>query len=487
MKEKRKPADRPSGYWLLANSSSRGVTVFLVLGFMGVFAIVLGTISSYFLMQGRYGQALYAREIALHVAEAGLEYYRWFLAHNPVIMTDGTGLVSPYTYAVNDPEGGSLGSATVSATLNLQCGVVQWADLTSVGAADVNPTYARRLSVRYIRPSSAEYSYILSGFVGAGRPPTTRGPYHSNGGVRMDAVHNSDVTSSVATWTCDAGTGCPSTQAGVFGAGSTPALWTYPVSTITVPFSASGVNFTDLRTKAQSGGGIYYAAASGSLNERGYHLVFNAAGTAAFCRVTSTNEEESYSSQYGNTTEPSIITGETLLGTYAVPSACSLLFFEDRVWVEGTVNGKVTVVAATPDSGTTPDAYLNNNIYYAAYDGTDGITVIAERNVLLPLVVPDTMEIHGIFVASNGHYGRDHFRDWQVASQYDQYITRDTLITVGTVVSNGRTGTSWQCSGSYCSGFATRYDYYDQQLAFSPPPFTPVASTDYKVTLWREQ
>src|SRR3989338_453941 len=98
MKEKRKPAVRPSGYWLLANSSSRGVTVFLVLGFMGVFAIILGTISSYVLMQGRYGQALYAREVAIHVAEAGLEYYRWHLAHSSSIMEDGVGLVSPYTY-----------------------------------------------------------------------------------------------------------------------------------------------------------------------------------------------------------------------------------------------------------------------------------------------------------------------------------------------------------------------------------------------------
>src|SRR3989344_4561477 len=101
---------------LAARSFSRGVTVFLVLGFMGVFAIILGTISSYVLTQGKYGRALYAREVALNVAESGLEYYRWFLSHNPTIMNNGSGLVSPYTYAVNDPEGGSMGSAQVTAT-----------------------------------------------------------------------------------------------------------------------------------------------------------------------------------------------------------------------------------------------------------------------------------------------------------------------------------------------------------------------------------
>src|SRR3989344_3927372 len=95
------------------NYASRGITTLLVLGFMGVFAIILGTISSYVLEQGRYGRAIYAREIALHVAEAGLEHYRWFLAHNSSIMDDGTGLVSPLTYAVADPEGGTMGSAEV--------------------------------------------------------------------------------------------------------------------------------------------------------------------------------------------------------------------------------------------------------------------------------------------------------------------------------------------------------------------------------------
>ena len=160
------------------------------------------------------------------------------------------------------------------------------------------------------------------------------------------------------------------------------------------------------------------------------------------------------------------------------------MVFEDRVWVEGTVNGKVTIVAATPDSSSTsPDAYLNNNIYYAAYDGTDGLAIVAERNVLIPLVVPNALEIHGIFIAQSGHYGRDHFYASQVASQYDQYITRSSLTTVGTVVSNGRTGTAWTDG----TGFQTRYDYYDQQLAFSPPPFTPTASTDYQFNLWREQ
>src|SRR3989344_7969130 len=466
-------------------AGQRGVTIMLVLAFIGIFGLVLGTISSYGLTQSKYGRALYAREQALHIAEAGLEYYRWFLSHNPSILVNGNGLVSPYNYSVSDPEGGGLGSAQVTATASLQCDSVQWIDLVSRGTSNAHMGLPRTLSARYMLPSVAEYSYLLNSSVWAGPDRNIRGPYHSNGGMRMDATHNSDVTSAVATWNCDGNYNCSPVQPnapGVVGSGSNPALWTYPVPNVN--FAAISVDLADLEERAEDEGGIHYNPASGSVNNRGYHLTFNAEGTVTIRRVTSTVGHPSYSSQYGDGTEYSTIANETLLGTYAIPSDCGLLFFEDRVWIEGVVNGKVTVVAATPNSSSTsPDAYLRGNITYASSDGSDGLTVIAERNVLIPLVAPDTMEIHGVFVATNGHYGRDYFSTSQLPSQYDPYVVQTQLTTVGTVVSNGRTGTAW----SNGTGYQQRYDYYDQLLAFSPPPFTPIASTDYRFALWREQ
>jgi hypothetical protein len=459
----------------------------MVLLYMALFVLILSTISGYALTQSRYGRALAAREQGLHVAEAGLEYYRWFLAHNPTIMDAGVGLVSPKTYTEVDPETGAVGDATVTATATLQCGVVQWVDLQSKGVAYADRLFPRTLTARYMKPSVAEYSYVVNTSVWAGPDRNIRGPYHSNGGVRMDGSSNSTVSSSVATWNCDASYGCSpsqSTAPGVVGSGTNPELWKFPVPTI--DFALIAVDFTNLKAKAQAGG-IYYPAAAGSQSERGYHVIFNADGTFTLYRVTSTDGYPSQSSQYGVTTENSVITGQTLIGTFAVPPSCSLMFFEDRVWVEGTVNAKVTVVAATPSNSSTPDAYLNNNILYGSNDGTDGLTVIAERNVLIPLVVPDLMEVHGIFVAQSGHYGRDYFSINDTPASLDQYVSQTRLTTIGTVVSNGRTGTSWICGGVFCSGFQTRYDYYDQLVAFSPPPFTPVASTNYTFSLWREK
>jgi hypothetical protein len=359
--------------------------------------------------------------------------------------------------------------------------------MESRGIAYADRIFPRTIQARYMRPSVAEYSYIVNTDVWAGPDRQIRGKYHSNGGIRMDGSSNANVSSAENVWNCTGSYGCNPNQTnapGVIGNGTNPELWSYPVPTI--DFALISTNFGDLKTRAQASG-IYYGPASGPINDRGYHIIFNTNGTFTLYRVTSTDGYPSQSSQYGNTSEFSVITGQTLIGTFNVPASCSLMFFEDRVWIEGTVNAKVTIVAATPTTSTTPDAYLNNNIYYESYDGTDGLTVIAERNVLIPLVVPDAMEIHGIFVAQSGHYGRDYYSVNSTPNSLDPYVSQTSLTTIGTVVSNGRTGTSWICGGIFCSGFQTRYDYYDQLVAFSPPPFTPVASTQYTFSLWREK
>jgi len=478
--------------------SSRGITVILVLAFMGVFVLLLGAIMGYVLEQGKYGRALYSREQAVHIAEAGLEYYRWFLAHNPSILIDGAGLISPYEYQVADPEGGTLGDATVTASAALSCGALKWIDVSSEGISDADSRFPRTLLARYMRPSVAEYSYLLNSNVWAGSDRQISGPYHSNGGIRMDGTNNSDVTSGVATWSCDSSFGCSPTQSkpGIFGVGSGSSLWKFPVSTVN--FAGIASDFPGLKTKAQSSGimlnptsvqvggvqqGGTFASVGGS-DQRGFHLIFNANGTVTIYRVIGTSyamgkhidDLTQFQKDYHT------ITSQSLIGTYNVPSSCSVIYSQAKVWIEGTIAGSVTVVAA--DSGSySPDIILNNNISYTAVDGSVGLTAIAERSVLIPLVAPTDMSIRGIFVAQSGYFGRNLY-----TCSYSPYDIRSSLTLNGTIVSNKRTGTKWSygsCSG--VSGFQNRTDNYDRLLAFSPPPFTPSASVDYRLMLWREE
>src|SRR3989344_5853309 len=75
----------------------RGITTLLVVAFMGIFTLMLGGLVGYALEQAKYGRALHAREEALSIAESGLEYFKWHVAHNTAIREDGTGLQSSYS------------------------------------------------------------------------------------------------------------------------------------------------------------------------------------------------------------------------------------------------------------------------------------------------------------------------------------------------------------------------------------------------------
>jgi hypothetical protein len=478
----------------------RGVTTLLVLVFMGIFLLILSAITGFALEEAKYGNATLDREQALDSAEAGLEYYRWFLAHFPNNLTNGTGRSGPYSYVVNDPESGLVvGNASVSVAANTQCGIVQSIDITSVGTSVLGPGYPRTLFARYMEPSVAGYSYILNSNVHAGSDRVITGPYFSNGGIRMDGKNNSTVSSAVSSWVCDSSYGCAPTQnsaPGVLGGGSGSALWQYPVASIDFAGITSGLS--NLKTYARNNGGLYFPPAgtgTSNANQRGYHLIFNSNGTVDVYKVTSTVAVSSQSLSGVSQTDYNIINTQTYLGNYAIPAACAVIFVEDRAWVEGIVKGKVTVAAADfINSNYNPDAYLPNNIYYAAYDGTAGLTVIAEGNVLIPLNAPSTMEVHGTFVAENGSYGRNFYTNDSnygapVPSAYSGNVEDTQLTTDGTIVSNGNTGTQWTCGSPsvFCSGYASRTDSYDELQALSPPPFTPPASTNYQFVQWREE
>ena len=78
---------------------------FMVIIFMGIFLLILSALTGFALEEAKYGNATVDREQALDSAEAGLEYYRWFLAHFPNNLTNGTGQAGPYLYGERSGDG----------------------------------------------------------------------------------------------------------------------------------------------------------------------------------------------------------------------------------------------------------------------------------------------------------------------------------------------------------------------------------------------
>lgn len=464
----------------------------LVLVYSAVFLTLISALTGYIFVEKKLELAKENREKAFQLAEAGLEYYRWHLAHWPNDLRDGTTNNGPYVHTVADPEGGTLGTFSLAISGTLTCGTLNSVAITSTGASAADTKYQRSLSARYTRPSVAEYSTIVNSNVWVGDDRIITGPYHSNGGVRMDATHNADVTSGVASWLCTSSFGCSpnSTKNGVFGGGSQPSLWAFPAPTM--DFAGISVDLANLKTYAVSSG--RYLGPSGNY---GYRIVFNSNGTFTAYRVTGTTQVWGYTTENGWQQERPVISSTSSGTTYTIPSGCPVVFVEDNVWVEGTVSGKVTFAAADVTQGSVDRSVIvNGNITYAD-NIDDGITIIGEQNVLVGLQTPDTMTMNGIFIAQKGRFGRNHYCTGECDSNHsgseglpsalDQYVTRSTLNTNGTVVSNGRVGTKWTSGSTFLSGYSQRNDTYDRTLAASPPAFTPTTSDDFKFVDWRDQ
>ncbi len=472
---------------------AKGFLLVLVLVFGAIFFLMAAGFVGYVVTQGNVVREKHAREQALDIAEAGLNYYRWYLAHYPDDTTNGTTTPGPYVHPYLDPEGAAIGQFSLAIASSTHCGDVYAMDIVSTGKTYANPDVKRTIYGRYARPTVTEYAYIINANVWAGADRTIIGPYHSNGVIRMDGTNNSTVSSGQENWVCDGSMSCTpgstgSVKNGVYGDGPNKTLWSFPSPPIN--FTGLTVDLAAMQQKAKTGGGLYFGP-SGSY---GYRIRFNSNGTITVYRVTNTTSYWGYSQESDWQTERHVISNSTTVGTYAIPPACSVIFVEDKVWLEGTVSGKVTIAAADVDTaGVNPSIILNNSITYA--NATSGLLAIGEQDVLVGLSVPDDMALSGIFVAQNGRFGRNHYctsdcdshsGDQGLPSALDQYVKRDSLTVNGTIVSNAREGTKWVSGSTYLSGFETRYNSYDRNLVSDPPPLTPETSDTYRFIEWRE-
>jgi len=476
--------------------NQKGTLLILVLVFGSIFLTIAVSFMGFVVTQSRTQDMKHNDEQALAIAEAGLDYYKWYLAHNPDDTTHGTGSPGPYVIPYeNAAASTTIGEFSLEIASTTYCGVGSSIDITSTGYTDEEPQRKRVVYGKYARPTVAEYAYIINSNVWAGADRTIIGPYHSNGGIRMDGTNNSTVTSGQETWTCTSSFGCSPNQTvdGVFGSGPNGSLWTFPSTPIN--FTGLTVDLALMKDRAQNGGGIYITN-SGVF---GYRVQYNADDTIDVYPVTNTESYTAYNNSDGDHTERNIIISEGPPTNYALNPDCPLVFIEDNVWLHGTTSMRSSIAAADTDvGGGDYSIVLHNNMVYNNDDA--GILAVAEDDVLVGLVVPDDMSLNGIFVAQSGRFGRNHYEEgdlprtclwwWWFCTSWDepyaQYVTRNSLPMNGTIVSNGRVGTKWSSGGVFVSGFNTRYNSYDRDLVDNPPPLAPKTSDDYKFIEWRE-
>lgn len=455
----------------------------LVFGSIGV--ILLTALVSWVAISHKATQQLLEKEEAIQIAEAGIDYYRWHLAHAKQDFQDGTATSGPYTHQFYN----SLGQNVGYYQLTIMPPSVGSTIVTVVSRGFVASTSLNRaIEAKFAIPSLAKYAVVANDNMRFGAGTVTVGPVHSNGGIHFDGLAQNLVTSAkdkyldpdypsspyqfgVYTQVSPADPSPPSavpSRTDIFVSGRQ-----FPVPAI--DFTGFSADLAQIKTDAQASG--RYFASSGSGNY-GYNVVLKTNGTFDLYKVTSLQSPNNgcSSSQSGWGTWS--IRSQTLLGNYAYP-ANGLIFLEDNVWVEGQINqNRLTIAAGTfpENSNTYKSITVNKDVLYTNYDGRDVLALIAQYNLNVGQNSNDVLKIDAALVAKNGRVGRYYYN-----SKCSNY-KRSILNLYGMIATNLRYGFAYTDG----TGYTTRNLTYDGNLLYGPPPSFPLTSDNYTVISWRE-
>jgi hypothetical protein len=457
-------------------SAQAGDTLLLLLIIISLFSVIMPPIISWAVNTGKLVRETINKEQALQIAEAGINYYQWHLAHFPTDYKDGTSGNGPYVHNYTDTDTENvLGQYSLVITPPTNGSTI--VTIASTGYTSSNPNLKKTITVKYGIPSLAIYSFLSNDVIWIGPSETVNGQIQSNGGIRFDGVGNAPIGSAKSTYTCSSSQGspCPHMENGVWGSASqaVQSFWQFPVPA--VDFSSLTSNLATLKSSAQNAG-IYLPPS----NTNGYSLVFNSNGTVSVYKVTSLLNDPTGWDVYNNAHNENIdYNNRSLQYTVAIPSN-GVIYAEDNTWVEGVVNGRVMVTAASLPyvANTAPNIYIQNNLTYQTKDGSDVLGLLAQNNIVVTYAAPSNLEIDAALIAQNGSAQFFYYPDGSAI--------KNNISIYGSIMTFGQWTWNWVDGGNNnVSGYGTTLDTYDNNLLYSPPPGFPLSSAGYKQISWQ--
>ncbi|MFA5134616.1 MAG: hypothetical protein WC505_02395 [Patescibacteria group bacterium] len=482
------------------------ITLFTSLGTAGL---------TYVISQNKLTNHEKFREMSFQLAEAGVEYYRWHLAHAQKDFQDGTGALGPYVHDYTDADGNSFGQFTLDITAPRSGSTV--VAIASTGSTDLKPNVLKTVNVVLGRPSVTNFAVVANDNMRFGEGTEVFGPIHSNFGLRFDGLAHNVVSSTEISYDDPDSDDCTSGNEWAVHTCLAPPDPTPPtpwptrtdvfevgreVDAGNVNFAGMTGNLNEIASEADTSG--IYLTDSG---DEGYHVHFNTNDTVDIYRVTSQatclKRVWFWWVNYTSTNLWSIGTEESFIYEGAdsvglnMPSN-GLIFIEDHVWVDGQVDGqRVTVIAAEePYSTGSANVLITDDVLYTTYDGTDAIGLIAQENIYAGFYSEDDLRVDAALIAQNGTAGRPYYPQSSGTfspANCNQNYTRDAFTNYGAIASNDRygfayVGTNYTCPDGHttASGYCDRDLIYDDEFYFAPPPYFPTTD-QYRVITWEQQ
>lgn len=468
----------------------------LVLALVGVVIVstILSSLLIYVTSQINYSKDKENREKAFQIAEAGITYYRWYLAHKiegktpeqvEEFWTSGNpaGVGSNYVGIFKNPEGEPLGEYELEVDAPQPGSTIL--SVKSTGFSYDQPSAKRIIKVRFRRPSWSENVFLSNSFMNFGNQSVVYGKVHSNEGIRFDGKAYNTVSSHKATF--DDPTYGGNRQEFAVHTTVNPAdnaAPSYPWNADAVPirsdifiggreFPVTEINFAgvtsdlaNMRTMAQNGKGKYFDGTG-----LGRRITLKSNGTYDVCTVNVANNQSHDITRYWKNDMSgwcNSCTGACAPKNYPIIDG-GVIFVDKSVWVEGTINNQKVTIAA---GGNSSDVYIgisNNNLTMTAFNCDNMLGLIAQRDVIVLNDCPTNFIVDAALLAQTGQVGIVGGMGGKQSLTFNGAIAS----YLQPFFQNGN------------SGFADRTYNFNNNLLYCPPPYFPTGS-EYSIDQWDE-
>ena len=468
-----------------------GVSLITTIAITGILALlVLASLS--FARSSTQQTARQGRtDIALQVADAGINEYESRLVEDPryydhwvdraedpridpygAVHAPGTAWTPGVSWTYAGPsqtwsqiQDARFGTAAYSLRVTAPAAGSDLVTIQSTGQSGRNsPKPVTRSVQSQIHPSSiADFQIISNATIKYGSTATTTGKLYSAGDINHQGV--AEAPAYAQHYVCSSNyTNCPSSsvpasvfRAGAYDSATTPSFQKkFPTP---IDFSHFTQSRLDIKDAAAAGGTAWNDPTASA-----WLVQFLADGRARVFRISGTSDPGQSLNTIGCPTtinvpangamyfEQSVIVSD---GTNKTDSCGSTVGPRDSV-----VNGRVTIASKG-------NVYVGGNISYAA-SGDDVLGLIAANEIIVTKYTPSVLNWRAASLAQSGQW-----RTYQGNPD-------------GNHSSMTYTGSQTTSDGGYASMFSNRTYDYDETLQRLRPPFYPILEGTWATYYWRE-
>ena len=463
--------------------------------------ILLGSISLAILQQ-KLNIRKVARTQALHVAEAGVNYYRWALYHDQNEYCNKETCIGPPDYGPYGPypytdSGGEniTGYYELYITPPPPNGstIVK---VKSVGWVADYPEITRSIEVMLGISSWTTYATMTNGAdqdLAYGTNSEVWGPVHCNYGcVSFDGIANNIVTSSqpgcgsnFGVYTCrdgcdvnwdgnDPPLNLPDPERPNFRGGRDMGSH---IQIVSFSDSVGGEYMNMIYDKATSSEGLLFDPANAGAADPDSDPFYWGCESSGTCgagfRVTFKSNNKFDLRMVSSQGSNYVAQGESSAREYDVPEN-GVIFVKHSVWVSGQFDNGASGTRATVfafedpiDGAGSADIIIHDNMLYSTTTGIDALGLIAQHDVTFSANCSNNVEVDAALLAKTGRRFAPNF------------VPNKNSATI-----YGNTASFLKPSMS--SGFNNRYYVYDNNLTFGPPPHYP-STGQYTFISWKEE